>query len=297
MTRFSVVIPVFNAADSIDRTLGALARQELPKGVELEVVVADDGSSDGSADLIHQSHPWVTVVRQENQGPAAARNLGAAVATGDYLLFVDSDDLPYGTWIATFADLVATPDIGVAGCGARKIDGNTGETLDILPDGGSMWVAGTAAVRRDVFKQIGGYDAALKFGENTDMMSRAVEQGRSSGAQVATADVISIDLVLGNTSSAYDEKRLNAMLHLLERERESLRQAPKVRARYHAIAAVNAGLCEKWPSARRYALSALRAEPTNVRHAARLALSLFPPVARRQWTSNRTRLGRPIRGD
>lgn len=259
--------------------------------------MSDDGSTDGSVDLVQQAHPSVTVARQENQGPSAARNLGATVATGDYLLFVDSEDMPYSNWVATFADLVANPGVGIAGCGARKIDGDSGETREILPERGVLPVQGTIAVRRDLFEQIGGYDAALEFGENTDMMLRAVQQCESDGARVVTQNVISIDLVLGNTSSSYDEKRLNAMLHLLERDRESLRQDSKLRARYHSIAVVNAARCEKWTSARRHAVSAVRAEPTDVRHAARLALSLFPPVARRQWTSGRTRFGRSVRSD
>jgi glycosyltransferase involved in cell wall biosynthesis len=295
MTRFSVIIPVFNGAESIGRTLGALGQQRLPEGVELEIVVADDGSSDGSSDSVRQNYPLVTVVRQENSGPAAARNLGAAVATGDYLLFVDSDDMPSKEWIATFADLVTTPDVGVAGCGARFIDGITRETVEVVPSSKPnqvvLLVSGLTAVRRDVFEQIDGYDAALRFGENSDMISRALRQCRSSGAHVVARDVIAIDLVFGNASASYDEKRLDAVLHLLERDRESVERDSKLRSRYYSIAAVNAGRCEKWPSARRYALSAVRAQPTEVRHAVRLAMSLCPPIARHRWSSNRTRIG------
>ena len=85
--RISVIIPAFNAADMIVSCLQSVV------GVgETEVIVVDDGSSDGTAGLVRSEFPEVIVLQQPNKGVSAARNAGIQAATGDYLAFVDADD-------------------------------------------------------------------------------------------------------------------------------------------------------------------------------------------------------------
>lgn len=88
----SIVIPTFNRADRVRACLDALARQTQPPS-DFEVVVVDDGSSDGTAEMLEGlSTPFaLRVVRQENQGNGGARNNGAEVASGRCLLFLDDD--------------------------------------------------------------------------------------------------------------------------------------------------------------------------------------------------------------
>ncbi|SNT57825.1 CDP-glycerol glycerophosphotransferase [Asanoa hainanensis] len=93
----SVVVPVHNVARYLDICLESLAAQTYR---DLEVVLVDDGSTDGSgslADAWPARDPRFRVVHQANAGLGAARNAGAALATGDYLAFVDADDVlpPY----------------------------------------------------------------------------------------------------------------------------------------------------------------------------------------------------------
>ncbi|SRR6266545_959693 len=85
----SVVIPAFNEARYLGRCLFALERQTAPPH---EVIVVDDGSSDGTA-AVARRHGSVRVFRQRHRGPAVARNRGAAVATGEILVFVDADEI------------------------------------------------------------------------------------------------------------------------------------------------------------------------------------------------------------
>ena len=88
----SVVVPVYNSVRYVGECLDSLLTQEGP----LQVICVDDGSSDGSADLLDAraaADARVTVIHQENAGPCAARNAGLARATGDILMFVDSDDV------------------------------------------------------------------------------------------------------------------------------------------------------------------------------------------------------------
>ncbi|MGF1449416.1 MAG: glycosyltransferase family 2 protein [Opitutales bacterium] len=90
--KVSVIIPCYNRADVIGATLDAVLNQHRPPE---EVIVVDDGSTDGSANYLrtHYGHR-VRVIEQPNGGPGSARNTGLKVAQGEYVEFMDSDDIP-----------------------------------------------------------------------------------------------------------------------------------------------------------------------------------------------------------
>lgn len=92
MAKVTVVVPAYNAEQYIEQTLDSLAAQTLQ---DVEALVVDDGSTDGTAALTAQyalTHPFVRLLRQENGGVSAARNHGLREAAGEYILFLDSDD-------------------------------------------------------------------------------------------------------------------------------------------------------------------------------------------------------------
>ena len=94
--RFSVVLPTFNRRATLELVLAAWERQT-PSDLAFELVVVDDGSSDGSAELLASLRPEryaLRFARQENSGPAAARNRAIGLASGDYLLFTGDDIEP-----------------------------------------------------------------------------------------------------------------------------------------------------------------------------------------------------------
>ena len=94
--KYSVVIPVYNGEKTLRLCLEALQKQTVVRG-DYEIVVVDDGSTDGSAALAKSSADLY--LYQQNQGPAAARNEGAFKARGDIILFTDSDCEPTENWI------------------------------------------------------------------------------------------------------------------------------------------------------------------------------------------------------
>jgi GT2 family glycosyltransferase len=95
--RFSVVIPTCNRRDALGHCLAAVMAQDY---ADFEVIVVDDGSSDGTERMVHRQFPRVRYIRQETtRGPAAARNRGVREAGGDLIAFTDDDCAPPADWL------------------------------------------------------------------------------------------------------------------------------------------------------------------------------------------------------
>lgn len=181
--RFSVVICTYQRRDlvleALDTVFGQAER-------DFEVLVVDDGSTDGTAEALAGYPRPLRLLRQENRGPSAARNLGAAEARGTWLAFLDSDD----GWEPQYlqrarAFLESQPDVGLLAPGMRIIapDGARTErcvfkksptpyysTEGLLS--GDIGTIITPVIRRDRFLAAGGFDASLRSAEDCDLWLR-----------------------------------------------------------------------------------------------------------------------------
>lgn len=119
--KLSIIIPTYNAEAYLPQCLDSILAQEHSG---CEVIVVDDGSTDGTAALLER-YPDVKVVHQENHGMSTARNRGLDEARGEYILFVDSDDLLTEGALATLASELTGEDI--IGFNAKKLHEDTGE--------------------------------------------------------------------------------------------------------------------------------------------------------------------------
>ncbi len=119
----SVIIPTYNYAGYLPRAIGSCLDQTYRN---LEVIVVDDGSTDNTATVASEFGNRIVYVRQENQGVSAARNTGLGRAKGEYIAFLDADDVLLKDCIAsTVAVLLGHPDIGIVFT----------DTLHLEPDG------------------------------------------------------------------------------------------------------------------------------------------------------------------
>jgi glycosyltransferase involved in cell wall biosynthesis len=94
MKKLSIIIPAYNVESYIERCLDSICSQ-ITEGEHIEVIVVDDGSKDGTVDIVttYTHHfPFLRLISQDNSGPSVARNRGLDEATGEYIWFVDSDD-------------------------------------------------------------------------------------------------------------------------------------------------------------------------------------------------------------
>ncbi len=89
MILITVIIPSFNRKNVLPRAIDSVLKQ---KGPSFELILIDDGSTDGTAEMLKKQYPSVRYFFQKNQGPASARNLGIRYAQGEWIAFLDSDD-------------------------------------------------------------------------------------------------------------------------------------------------------------------------------------------------------------
>jgi glycosyltransferase involved in cell wall biosynthesis len=175
----SVVLPVFNG----ERFLAAAIESVLAQTHEpLELLVVNDGSTDASG-TIARSFARVRYLEQQNAGVAAARNAGVATSSGEFVAFIDQDDvwLP-GKISAQLAVMVADPSIDwCVACQRRFLDPSASRPAWIPAELLDAPVTGpdpsTVFVRRSAFDRVGMYDASYCLASDVDWAFRASEAG------------------------------------------------------------------------------------------------------------------------
>ena len=180
--KISVIIATYNRVDLLQQQMRCLRQQSIPRE-QYEIIVINDGSTDGTpaylADLARQESN-ITVLEQANQGPAAARNLGATQARGAILAFTDDDCLADPGWLRTIQDTFADPAVLAAqGCTYSDPTLITPLTHQVINEQGDTSIPTcNAAYRRTVFTDAGGFDAGFPFqNEDADLAWRVREMG------------------------------------------------------------------------------------------------------------------------
>jgi glycosyltransferase involved in cell wall biosynthesis len=124
----SVVMPVFNGAALIGDTLESIFAQTYPN---IEILTIDDGSTDNSAEVIGQYGDKIRYIKQDNAGPAAARNNGIKQAKGEYIAFLDADDIWFPQKVEQQIALMQEKSISISHTG--NVDFNEHKTWDCKP--------------------------------------------------------------------------------------------------------------------------------------------------------------------
>ena len=187
---FSTVIPVFNRAQLIRPTLDSVLAQDCR---DQEVIVVDDGSTDETLQTLASYGDRIRVLRQKNSGPAVARNLGIAEATGKYITILDSDDLWFPWTLATYAEAIAKYDSPafLAGAPAVFTDENDVRKIGCTPlkaerfadylASGDAWrwfSASSFVLRADAVRAVGGFSTEWINSDDADL---ALRLGQTAG--------------------------------------------------------------------------------------------------------------------
>jgi glycosyltransferase involved in cell wall biosynthesis len=178
----SVVIPVRDGSRFVGQAVASAAAQSLHA---LEILVVDDGSRDGSADVARSS--GATVIVQRPAGAGAARNRGADIAAGSLIAFLDADDLMHPERLCRQVELLKA-DPGAAGVlglvGQTTVDGPTPDWDDPATPLVTGLIPSTLTVRAQVFAASGGFATDLVAGEFVDWMARC----RAAGLRFTVQD-------------------------------------------------------------------------------------------------------------
>jgi len=183
----SVIIPTYNNADYIGETIDSVLAQTYPA---VEIIVVNDGGTDHTPEVVRAYGDKVRYFEKPNGGVASARNLGLREARGEYVAFLDSDDL----WLPTLAEeeiarLREDPEVGMACCLMENINASgartgmvkpkvfPGKTVEELIAKGSA-LPSTFIMRRELLDRIGGFDEELIIFEDLDLALRIAEVSR-----------------------------------------------------------------------------------------------------------------------
>lgn len=297
--RLSIIIPAYNVGDFIVPAVESALDQTYR---DLEVIVVDDGSTDATstriADLAaRRSDARLRIVRQDNGGLAAARNRGIAEARGEYIGFLDGDDLWRADKATTHIALMdSDPTIGLSFSASQLLeeDGRlTGSiqspdklepTLHQMILRNHVGNGSTPVVRRSCFETVGGFREDLRSCEDYEMWCRIL------WLTDASAVGLTIPLTfyrMRKSSLSYDVDRfvreIDAALDIIQ---SSMRELPRdlisrARAEHYRIAARKAALAGRTAKARDLLKHVFRIRPMiflTDRRAAATLVSLFMPA-------------------
>jgi GT2 family glycosyltransferase len=206
----TAIIPAMNRKEELERCLASIA------GLDVEVIVVDNGSRDGTCEMVKDRYPSAKLIANtRNEGASRAKNQGAAAAQGEILWFLDSDTIiPNGDVSPRAAELLSSePAVGAVGGEIypgedgrrqwrRKVLLLNGETKTVSSEGGYGGLTDVdylpscnLFMRRSEFEELGGFDPDYHFlVEDTDLCYRLRRTGRRCVADDRTAVVHCISL-------------------------------------------------------------------------------------------------------
>jgi glycosyltransferase involved in cell wall biosynthesis len=195
----TVLVPAYNAVDTVGEAIRSVAAQTTRS---FEVIAVDDGSSDATPELLAdlaRSDSRIRVVHQRNAGPSAARNAAIELAGGEYLTFLDSDDLLMPRYLEAMEEIFdRNPGAGLAYARAWVLDEAAGGgrvRRGVWPPAGDVtgsptapedpvvalasgnYVGAVQTARRDAVERVGGLDDDLRQAEDYDLWLRIAIAG------------------------------------------------------------------------------------------------------------------------
>ncbi|MBC8349819.1 MAG: glycosyltransferase [Verrucomicrobia bacterium] len=179
--KVSVVIPTYDRIDTLPRSLDSVINQTF---YDWELIVVDDGSTDGTDEMILRDYPAVRFHRQENAGVSSARNSGVALASGAWIAFLDSDD----AWLPEklerqLSHLAKEPELRLSHTdeiwirNGRRVN----QPKEYAKSGGYIYrrclplcsiCPSSVLIRRDLFDEVGGFDETFPVCEDYDLWLR-----------------------------------------------------------------------------------------------------------------------------
>lgn len=294
----SIVMGTYNRGHLVGRAIDQVLAQTME---DLELLVVDDGSTDDTETVVAtRRDSRLRYVRRPNGGISLARNSGAQLATGRYLVFLDDDDEPCRHWLEALLAAADTPGTAIASCGAEWIvDDDPKRVIRTqLPrplgpaylvgsadEVRALFLAGTFAVRRQLFADVGGFAPGLASSHSTELAYRLVPAALEAGERIVAVDDVLIRIrAYERDRRQRSPRKLHAgAAYLLDTHRQQLALDPRSAARYASIAGVAALSMGDVDEGRRRIREALSHRPYDWRNRLRLLATYVAPLRRWRW--------------
>lgn len=280
---FSVIIPTHNRANTIARAVESVLNQNF---TDYELIVVDDGSKDKTRDVL-KNYP-VQYFYQYNSGVCAARNQGASLASGEYLIFLDSDDWLLPNTLAGFhAVILKTKAYLVLGSISFFDEHNRlSHTHEAVISNGkySQGLPGSFAIRKAMFAKLNGYDLNLAYSENSDLFLRireVIPQG-----DVSIVSGVGVGKPKNNAAerrTRYSEKKTKSLKYFNDKHAHYLASSKKDFINFKRIFAIAALQTGSLKEARSAFGAVLAKDPRQVRSWMHYLLCIFAPGLLRQY--------------
>jgi glycosyltransferase involved in cell wall biosynthesis len=284
MASISAVIPAYNSEETVGDCLKSVLAQTEPP---VDVIVIDDGSTDGTAETARAVDPSIRVVSTSNRGVSAARNLGVEMARGDFVAFLDADDawhpekLERQTPTVSSGAVMSTTGASVVDAAGVEIDraipstDESDQSAALLTKFMIFGLISSAVIDRRVYQSIGGCSTALQQCADWDLFLRVAARG---GIAVVPEPLIIRRVHEANMSRDLDrlarESRLTLDRYFAEHGHDSRRLERRARGATEVMLAGSYFYKGSRKDSARCMLRALRYDPST---------AIRPILAPRAW--------------
>lgn len=242
MVYFSIIIPTFNRETIIIRAIEGVLDQTFDNW---ELLIVDDGSTDRTKENVqpYLKDKRIKYVYQNNAGVCAARNTGAKFANGQYLIFIDSDDKIESSWLEDFYNELKNNQIDIVYCSVKMQNPNGTIKLINVDNpyengiGKGLDIAGSWALKKEIFYEVGMYDETIKFSENNELRLR-FNYRKLNIALVKKYNLIYI--VSADGGSKNYQNKIDSLLYILDKHKEYYNKNKRVKKLFLQVAAVSA---------------------------------------------------------
>ncbi|MTI38283.1 glycosyltransferase family 2 protein [Fulvivirga lutimaris] len=282
----SIIIPTYNRKDSIGRSLDSVIQQA---NKQVEVIVVDDGSTDGTETFIEQQYPRIRYFYQENAGVCAARNHGANMANGQFLYFLDSDDLMEEGTLSILLNSIKQDSSLMLFILPALIFSTRNELIQKIKTENvlAQRLTGAFCIEKDFFIQIGQYDEKLRFSENSDLFIRIRSLGSDLKPYIKALTTGGVNIQKDNNidrKAKYSKIKYESLKYLLKKHAKYFKNHPTHDRSFRSTLAFQAFYIDRYKEARKISLSIIKNYPFFWKAYKYLFIFLlFPSLAKKYY--------------
>jgi glycosyltransferase involved in cell wall biosynthesis len=269
----------------VSSTIDSVLNQDFK---DFEIILVDDGSSDRIENTISNyiAEDGLIFHTQPNSGVSAARNKGASLSKGEYLIFLDSDDHVTQNWLSDFEKTIKLQNPDIIYCGINRLRENIlieyTNPRDPYKDGKNFGnvIPGSFCIKSSFFIKIGGYDDRLAYGENTELGFRIKMENPS----VEFIDSPNLLYTLHENSHGKNARnKMNGLIYTINKHPQLFNANKELKRRFLSIAGVAAVHCKEFKKSRELFYESWKMKFFSFNSFVRFIFSCSPMLANLIW--------------